>query len=187
MSKVSIRIVLIEDNQADVYLIEQALRDRRFEFELVHYASGDEALQHFCPEPGMPLDPPDLILLDLHLPGTEGHEVLRAIRDEPRLKGVPVAILSGADPQRLRRTDLTGSNLVIHKSMELEKYMSAVGDAVLQLFPRREWIVPQAGGAEPRSLGGSPRRTGPERRNSGGTPRTRKTRKRGRGTSSGAE
>ena len=52
------RILLVEDNQADVYLIEQGLRARGFEFELVHIASGDEALQHCCPGPGRPLDPP---------------------------------------------------------------------------------------------------------------------------------
>jgi CheY-like chemotaxis protein len=147
------RIVLIEDNQADVFLIEQALQDRGLDFELVHYATGDEALEHCCPGPELPLVPPDIILLDLHMPGTEGPEILRLLRNEPRLMDVPVAIISGADPARLKRTDLTGSTRVIRKSMELDTYQGDVGDAVKEMLVLRRASVLR--GTEPAVPGNS--------------------------------
>jgi len=129
-----VRIALVEDNRDDVYLIERSLREHGLDFELVRYDDGDAALDGLCPPAGAPLDPPDIILLDLHLPGTEGSEVLRAIRSDPRLGEVPVVIVSGA-PSWLKGSDLIGANVVVHKSMELNDYMRDVRDAVLELCP----------------------------------------------------
>lgn len=131
----TVRIVLVEDNQADVYLVERSLRKHGLDFELVRYGNGDDALGGLCPPAGEPLDPPDIILLDLHLPGTEGIEVLRRIRNDPRLGDVPVVIVSGAS-EWLKERDLTGANLVVHKSMEVNDYMRDVRNAVLELCPQ---------------------------------------------------
>jgi len=128
-----LRIVLIEDNPADVYLIEQALSERGIPCEIQHFASGDEALEFFHSTHRLTRGQPDLILLDLHLPGTQGDEVLRIIRHDPYLMSVPVAIISGADLMRLRDTDLAGSNRIIRKSMDLDVYLQDVGDAVSEL------------------------------------------------------
>ena len=98
-------IVLIEDNLADVYLIERSLRMHEIDFELVRFDNGDEALRYLCPPLELSLERPDLILLDLHLPGTEGPEILKAIGAESRLEGVPVAILTGAGFRRTIRED----------------------------------------------------------------------------------
>jgi CheY-like chemotaxis protein len=144
-----VRIVVIEDNQADVFLIDQSLRLRGIDFELVHFASGDEALLHLCRASDLPLEPPDLILLDLHLPGTDGHQVLRALREEPRLTKVPIAVLSGADPGFLRRIDLSGSTRLLRKSMDLDTYQNEVGDSVLEiLFPGETVPGRNHGGAD---------------------------------------
>ena len=131
----ALHIVLVEDNQDDVYLVELSLRRLEIEYDLVRYDNGDDALDGLCPPAGEPLDPPDIVLLDLHLPGAEGTEVLRAIRNEPRLGEVPVVIISGASAW-LSERDLVGANLVVHKSMELDDYMRDVRHAVLQLCPQ---------------------------------------------------
>jgi len=130
----ALHIVLVEDNQDDVYLVELSLRRLEIEYDLVRYDNGDDALDGLCPPAGEPLDPPDIVLLDLHLPGAEGTEVLRAIRNEPRLGEVPVVIISGASAW-LSERDLVGANLVVHKSMELDDYMRDVRNAVLELCP----------------------------------------------------
>jgi len=130
----TVHIVLVEDNRDDVYLIERSLRQHGVDFELLRYDNGDAALDGLCPPADEPLDPPDIILLDLHLPGTEGTEVLRAIRNDSRLGDVPVVIVSGA-PAWLKGSDLTGANVVVHKSMELNDYMRDVSNAVVELCP----------------------------------------------------
>src|SRR5688572_15037911 len=115
----SFRIVLIEDNDADAYLIQVALRQCGIDFELSHLNNGDHALQYLSHES----PPPNLVLLDLHLPGTDGPEILRAIRDDTRLANVPVIIVSGASADWLRGLDLSRSTSLIHKSMDVDEYL----------------------------------------------------------------
>ncbi len=134
-----LRIVLVEDNSADVFLVEESLRQHGVEFELLRFECGEEALGYLCRSLGTAAQPafedPDLILLDLHLPGACGSEVLVAIRLEPRLAHVPVVIMSGAPPESLRSSDLVGSNRFIRKSTNVEHYLQEIGRAVLDLVP----------------------------------------------------
>jgi len=126
------RIVLVEDNDADAYLIREALLQCGMEFELFHLNNGDDALHYLCQgsEPA-----PSLVLLDLHLPGTGGPEILRAIQAETRLSAVPVIIISGASADWLKGVDLGRSNALVHKSMDVDDYLSAIGKAVLASCP----------------------------------------------------
>lgn len=125
------RIVLIEDNDADAYLIQEALRQSGIDFDLRHLNNGDDALRHLCGE----AEPPSLVLLDLHLPGLGGPEILSALRENPRLVGVPVIIVSGAATDWLKTVDLRGSLSLIHKSMDVEDYLRSIRDAVKALQP----------------------------------------------------
>jgi len=133
MVEQTFRIVLIEDNHADAYLIEEALREQGIASEITRYADGDEALRQLIPASGRLPPLPDLVLLDLHLPGTEGSEILRAIRAERHYRHVPIAVISGAPPDRLKHLDLSGSARLVHKSMDLSEYLHDVGVAVLEL------------------------------------------------------
>jgi CheY-like chemotaxis protein len=81
-------------------------------------------------------DPPDLLLLDLHLPGTDGPQILRAVRDESRLATVPVVVVSGASADWLRGIDLSRSSSLIHKSMDVDDYLRRIAETVLALHPR---------------------------------------------------
>jgi len=124
------RVVLIEDNPADVYLIQRELDRQGPGLEFVHYWDGDEALRHLLPGSGGTFVAPDLIFLDLRLPGIAGHEVLQILRGEPRMQGVRIVIISGAHPAQLSPADLAGSNQFIHKSMDLDDYLQNIRDAV---------------------------------------------------------
>lgn len=134
----ALRIVLIEDNEADVFLIQESLRKHGIAFELVHYASGDSAVRSLCRASPSPANAPELVLLDLHLPGTEGTEVLRSLREEEYMRDVPIVIISGAPMMRLQDFDLSGADRVILKSMDLEEYLRNVGRAVLELSEKIE-------------------------------------------------
>ena len=79
------RIVVIEDNPDNRLLLRAILEDR---YEITDYESGFEALAR------LPAQPPDLVLLDISLPGMDGTEVLKKIRAEPALSRLPVVALT---------------------------------------------------------------------------------------------
>lgn len=78
-------IALVEDNP-DNRMLVQALLDG--EYQVTEYADGPEALD------GMRKDSPDLVLLDISLPGLDGVEVLRILRGDAALRGLPVIALT---------------------------------------------------------------------------------------------
>jgi CheY-like chemotaxis protein len=79
------KIALVEDNADNRLLIQVVLADL---FDVVSYENGQEALQGFAK------DKPDLILLDISLPKMDGNEVLRRIRADDAIRGLPVIALT---------------------------------------------------------------------------------------------
>ena len=90
-------ILVIEDNDSDVFLLERALNKQDFRFELVHLSNGDAALA-FVRRQGAYADAviPNLILLDLNLSKYTGEDILRAIHGATHLNGVPVCVWSSS-------------------------------------------------------------------------------------------
>jgi len=86
------RILVVDDDAPILLLMRTVLRE--YGFEPVEAASGPQAIEKARN------DTPDLILLDRHMPGMSGDEVLRALRAEPALSSVPVLILSGEPIER---------------------------------------------------------------------------------------
>ena len=126
------RIVLIEDNPSDVYLLRCALNERGIPFELRHFEDGDEALRAIVAEPELK---PDLILVDLNLPRREGFDILIRIRQNPRLVGIPVGVFTSSDaPRDKHRVALIGVERYIHKPPTLEGFLDQVGAAVEELL-----------------------------------------------------
>ena len=121
MAAPSPTLLLVEDNRADVFLFEEGLRKHGLSFRVVHFENGETALSYLREGPKPP-ERPDVIVLDLHLPGISGGEVLREIRDEPWLAGVPISIISGAPPEHVERLDLAGSHAFIHKSIHVAEF-----------------------------------------------------------------
>jgi DNA-binding response OmpR family regulator len=95
------RILVIEDNASDVFLLERALNKQDLRFELVHLLSGGEALA-FIRRQGAHADAatPDLILLDLNLSKYTGEDILSEIRNATHLGGVPVCVWSSSRSPR---------------------------------------------------------------------------------------
>jgi len=79
------RIAVVEDNPDNRLLVRALLEDR---YEVAEYESGAAALE------GLAADRPDLILLDISLPGMDGLEVLERIRHDARLVDLPVIALT---------------------------------------------------------------------------------------------
>jgi DNA-binding response OmpR family regulator len=97
------RILVIEDNSADVFLLGRALNKQDRRFELICLADGDKALA-FIRREGAYADAavPDLILVDLNLPKCDGEDVLREIQRTQHLVGVPVCAWSSSQSRRDR-------------------------------------------------------------------------------------
>jgi len=94
-------IMLVEDNTGDILLAQEAFK-RHPEYDLTIKSDGNEAVDYLLHYAGNKNDPmPDLILLDLGLPGKRGEEVLNTIKQNDKLKKIPVIILSTQDDQEV--------------------------------------------------------------------------------------
>jgi chemotaxis family two-component system response regulator Rcp1 len=93
----AVRILVIEDNCSDVFLLDRALKKQNFPFELVHLLNGGDALA-FIRRQGAYADAPipNLILLDLNLSKYSGQDILREIRSAIHLGDVLVCVWSSS-------------------------------------------------------------------------------------------
>ena len=108
-----IRILYIEDNPANIEVVSRFMRTRPG-IRLQSVTSGQAGLALAAQEA------PDLILLDLHLPGLHGEEVLRRLQAEPATAGIPVAILSAeAAPAVIRHMRASGVIAYLTKPLDL--------------------------------------------------------------------
>ena len=91
-------MLLVEDNPAHVELTLVTLQENGADHEIIVARDGTEALDYlFCEGAysGRPSDqPPELVMLDLNLPGLSGAEVMQRMRGDPRTFFVPVVILT---------------------------------------------------------------------------------------------
>lgn len=124
----SIQVLLVEDNPGDVRLTKEALKEGKLLNELTVVGDGVEALS-FLRKEGKYADAlqPELILLDLNLPKKDGREVLAEIKADPRLRRIPVVVLttSSAEEDILKIYDLH-ANCYITKPVDLEQFMRVV-------------------------------------------------------------
>lgn len=124
-----IDILLVEDNEADVRLTLEVLRDSKMRNNLIVANNGEEAMACLRQQGKFKNTPrPDLILLDLNLPVKDGREVLAQIKADRELKRIPVVILttSKAEEDILKTYDLH-ANCYITKPVDLEQFVTVVG------------------------------------------------------------
>lgn len=94
------QVLLVEDNEDDVELTLEALEDSRVRMDIHVVPNGVEAMAFLRREGKYVEKPwPDLVLLDLNLPLMDGREVLKAIREDPDLTGLPVVVLTTSDDE----------------------------------------------------------------------------------------
>jgi CheY-like chemotaxis protein len=115
-----IRILIVEDNEPDAYLVKTALRAAQIEFELTHAKDGLLALAMLDDASAKSSRPiADLIFLDLNMPTMDGFALLTAMRLHPASADVPIAVLSSSLSQDdMTRSRELGANRYIVKPME---------------------------------------------------------------------
>jgi len=123
-----IEILLVEDNPGDVRLTQEALKTNKLQVSL-HTAEDGEKAMRFLHQEGEYSDcpHPDIILLDLNLPRKNGREVLAEIKNDPRLKRIPVVVLtmSKAEEDILDAYELH-ANCYIAKPIDLDQFVKVV-------------------------------------------------------------
>jgi CheY-like chemotaxis protein len=97
----SVVVLLVEDDPGDQKLIKTALGHQEIENKLYIVGSGEEALMYLeRSKRGNQKSPwPDLILLDLNMPGMGGKEFLRCIKADDSLCAIPVVVVTTSDSE----------------------------------------------------------------------------------------
>ncbi|OAN46669.1 response regulator [Paramagnetospirillum marisnigri] len=121
-------ILLVEDDAGDAGLVRIALRRSRHPCRLHHVKDGREAMAFLRRGEGHDQAPrPDLILLDLNLPGRTGHEILEEIRADSLLCSIPVVILSTSGAERdIKTAYALGASSYVSKPMDVEDFTAAI-------------------------------------------------------------
>jgi two-component system response regulator len=126
-------ILMVEDDPSDIRLTEEALKGIGLKKNLYIVKDGVEATE-FLSQQGQYKDVPrpDLILLDLTLPRKDGWEVLKEIKNDEKLKLIPVIIITmSTDPKTINNAYRLQANSVFIKPLdigEFNKYIKAIND-----------------------------------------------------------
>ncbi|MFK7794005.1 MAG: response regulator [Gammaproteobacteria bacterium] len=122
------QILLVEDNPADVLLMQEAFKNSTIVDQMHVVVDGEEALD-FLNKQGefQHAVSPDLILLDLNLPKIDGREVLMELNKDPQLRRIPVIVLSSSKIEKdiLESYD-NSANCYIVKPIELDKFVKII-------------------------------------------------------------
>lgn len=122
------RVVAVEDNPGDVRLVEDGVAAVATELNLQITKTGQAAIEQLTSfNAGDPREHPDLILLDLNLPGKSGFDVLRAVRTETDFRDVPVVVVSSSQ----NRDDITrvyelSGNAYVTKPSDPDDYIEMI-------------------------------------------------------------
>ncbi len=129
------RIFVAEDNPADVYLIEQALREHNVAFDLKVAEDGRQALSFLRGHSHLAADSrPCLILLDLNLPQHDGTEILRFIRESLILSRVPVVVFTSSASRGDHLLAMqSGATRYFRKPSSLKEFL-AIGATLKELL-----------------------------------------------------
>jgi CheY-like chemotaxis protein len=121
-------ILLIEDSSKDVELTLAALEDCHVANQVIVLRDGNEAIQYLREHAGIDGDCfPVVVLLDIKMPKLSGIEVLRAIKAEPKLKYLPVVMLtSSCEGPDIAECYQLGANAYVVKPVEFAQFFEAV-------------------------------------------------------------
>lgn len=123
-----IEILLVEDNPGDVRLAVEALKDAKVSNHLTTVTDGEAALEFLRRQGKWAKAPrPDLVLLDLNLPRKSGREVLCDIKDDPKLRTIPVVILTTSQAEEdILKAYNCNANCYITKPVDLDQFIKVV-------------------------------------------------------------
>lgn len=123
-----IHILLVEDNEGDIVLTLEALKEAKLKNKISVVRDGEEALQFLYKEGRFSVeDLPQLILLDINLPKIDGKEVLMRVKSDPDLKKIPIVILTTSSSERdILEAYNNYANCYITKPVDLDQFLAVI-------------------------------------------------------------
>jgi CheY-like chemotaxis protein len=134
------RILLVEDRDPDVRLTKRAIKKAGYTVDITVAVNGKEALDKLR-DVTSPL--PDLVLLDWMMPLVDGSEVLQAMRQDPRLRSVPVIVLTTSSSEGdVASAYDKGCNAYLTKPINPQDFQETI--RVMGLFWLDQVLLPKA-------------------------------------------
>jgi chemotaxis family two-component system response regulator Rcp1 len=121
-------ILLIEDNEGDIFLIKEAFRETNFQGDIIEIKDGEAAIAFFLEKKANqePISI-NLVLLDVNLPKKNGHEVLKFIKSTDDLKHIPVVMLTTSSSKSdIKKAYDNYVNSYITKPLDTEDYQAVI-------------------------------------------------------------
>jgi CheY-like chemotaxis protein len=123
-----IAILLVDDDPDCRLLVRDAITECKVSNTVLEAANGNEALailRRVGPHANAPR--PGLIFLDLEMPGLNGIETLRQIKQDPQLRDIPVVMMTGvSDEEQMRLAAVYGANSYTLKPASAEAFLKTV-------------------------------------------------------------
>ena len=125
--------ILVEDSDTDCYLIQEAARLMHLNADFKRFPTVPSAIEGLTSES---VTIPHCVFLDLNLPGGDGLDVLKVIRESPRIKEVPVVVLtSSISPRDMERAKGMGVHAFLEKPSHFREFVAVVQKVLSELRP----------------------------------------------------
>jgi two-component system, chemotaxis family, response regulator Rcp1 len=124
-------ILIVEDNPGDVRLMREALRNIEPAITIHVAGDGEQALRLLRgEEQNAEAVRPTLIFLDFNLPKADSREILRQLKEDPRLRVIPIAVLTTSDSDRdIREAYELYANCYLRKPGDLDGFLNTIRTA----------------------------------------------------------
>jgi two-component system, response regulator len=122
-----LEILLIEDDDQDAELTMRAMHEYNIGNKIIRLIDGQEALDYFFSPKSVENEIPRLILLDIKLPGINGLEVLKSLKNSEITKTIPVVILTSSTQEKdIQTCYQLGVNSYISKPVEFDNFVATM-------------------------------------------------------------
>lgn len=123
-----VHILLVEDNEGDIVLTLDAFEESKIKTNISVVKNGAEALDFLFKRGNyVEKNRPDLILLDINIPVYNGHDVLKKIKEDPKLKTIPVIILTTSTNQKdINKAYENHSNSYVTKPIDMDDFLKVI-------------------------------------------------------------
>ncbi len=124
-------LLVVEDNDEDFTALKRVMRQLGYPNPIYRATDGDDALAylyHHGAYANTEVAPsPDLILLDLNLPGTDGREVIQQVKQDTMLRSIPIIVLtSSSNPKDVQTSYLYGANSYLLKPVGIDAFKRTI-------------------------------------------------------------
>jgi two-component system, response regulator len=122
-----LEILLIEDNDQDAELTMRAIREYNMGNKIIRLSDGQEAMDYFFSDNSKENEKPRLILLDIQLPGINGLQVLKSLKNHDSTRSIPVVILTSSNEEKdIQTCYQLGVNSYISKPVEFDSFLNTM-------------------------------------------------------------